>query len=97
MFGRPKKMEDRDALEPVMNQILADMETYGTDSPEYPALMQRLQEIVALRASQDTRRRCSPDGMLLVAGNLLGILIIVAYERTNVMTSKAVSFIVKPK
>jgi hypothetical protein len=33
----------------------------------------------------------------MVGGNLLGILIIVGYEHTHVMVSKASGFIIRPK
>jgi hypothetical protein len=33
--------------------------------------------------------------LALVAGNLAGIMLIVSYERVNVLTSKALSFLIK--
>lgn len=96
MFGRTPKKDDREVIEPVMTRILTEMEMFGPDSEEYPALLSHLERIVALRASKE-KRMPSPDTMILAAGNLLGILIIVKFEQMNVMTSKAISFVVKPK
>lgn len=42
-------------------------------------------------------KRPSTDTMLIVGANLLGILIIVGYERANVVTSKALGFLRQPK
>ena len=45
----------------------------------------------------NTLRRVSPDTMAIVAGNLLGIALIVGHERMNVVTSKALGFVLKSK
>lgn len=42
-------------------------------------------------------KRPSTDTMLIVGANILGILIIVGYERANVVTSKALGFLRQPK
>lgn len=94
MFGKKPTDNDRSTLGPVMDRILDEMEAFGPDSPEYPALLSNLERIVNLRASKDNRR-IDPNTILIVAGNLLGILCIVAYEQKNVITSKATSFILK--
>lgn len=39
------------------------------------------------------KKRVSPDTLVAVAGNLLGIIVIVGYENKNVITSKALSFL----
>jgi len=39
--------------------------------------------------------RVSPDTILIVAGNLLGILLILKYEELNIITTKAMSFVIK--
>lgn len=47
---------------------------------------------------QDTfeeRRRISSDTLALIAANLGGILIIIGYERVNVIASKAIGFIMR--
>jgi hypothetical protein len=95
MFGRtPKEATVR--LNAAMTHILDEMETFGPDSPEYSAMLGHLERVNALRKSED-RREVSPDTMFLVIGNLLGILIIVAYEQKHVMSSKSLPFVLKPK
>lgn len=42
-------------------------------------------------------KRPSTDTLLIVGANLLGILIIVGYERANVVSSKALGFVRQPK
>lgn len=95
MFGRtPKVMNTK--LDPVIDTILSEMEAFGPDSPEYSMMLSHLEKVVNLRKSEDNKK-VTPDTMALVAGNLLGILIIVAYEQKHVMASKAQGFILKSK
>lgn len=94
MFGRtPKVVIEK--LDVVMDRILLEMSENGPDTPEYPELMSHLERITNLRKSED-KRKLSPDNLILVAGNLLGILIIVSYEHLHPMTSKALGFVQKP-
>ena len=94
MFGLFKKDESK--LDDLIDTVLDEMATYGPDAPEYPALLDHLERLTKLKAG-NSRGRVSPDQMALVAGNLLGILIIVAYEQKHVMTSTAKGFILKSK
>lgn len=45
----------------------------------------------------EPKKTVSPDTILLVAGNLLGILAVLNYERLHVVTSKALGFVMKPR
>lgn len=95
MFKRTPKVVTA-KLDEVMDRLLKDMDTYGPDSPEYPTMLGHLERVVVLRKSED-RQKIDPNSMAIVAGNLLGILIIVAYEQKHVMTSKAIGFVLKSR
>lgn len=94
MFRRKPKVDPN--LDPVVESILLEMNTYGPDSEEYTNLLGHLERVYAMRQKNDSRR-VSPDTVVLVAGNLLGILIIVAYEQKHVMTSKGLGLLLKTK
>jgi hypothetical protein len=94
MFGKFRRDETTIYDEPIA-RVLADMETYGPDAPEYPQLVERLAELSKIQ-SENRKKRISPDTLAIVLGNLAGILIIVAYEQKHVMNSKGLNFI-KPK
>lgn len=85
--------------EPII-RVLNAMNTEDLDSEEYSKLVDHLDRLNQIR-NEDiktrTRRKVSPDTMAIVAGNLLGILIIVAYEHNHVMASKATNFVLKTK
>jgi hypothetical protein len=67
-----------------------------TDSPEFKQTLKHLERLYALKGSKD-RKGINPDTVLLVLGNLLGIVIIVAYEQRHVWTSKAFGNVIKPR
>lgn len=78
------------ALDTTITELMNDMQTHDGDSEEYATMLNRLERLVKQREKLSPRR-FSPDTLLIVGGNLLGILIIVAYEHKNVITSKAMS------
>lgn len=93
------KLFQKDTNEPIDAQIectLDQMHNLGVTSEEYPAMMTLLERLYELKA-KERRQPVSRDTIALVAGNLLGILLIVAYEQKHVMTSKGFSQIIKPK
>lgn len=95
MFGRKVKAETV-KLDVAVIRILDDMDTYGPDSKEYPELLSHLERLTKLRNGERFRlSKINPDTVVLAAGNILGILVIVAYEQKHVMTSKGLGFILK--
>jgi hypothetical protein len=57
----------------------------------------QLREIEAdlKRKELNTPKRVSKDTLVLVAGNLLGIVVILGYEKAHVVTSRAMNFVMK--
>jgi hypothetical protein len=93
---RPFVKEKPSALEDAIERVMEHMKRVDTDTEEYSQLIAHLERLNKMKQEQK-RNRISPDTMAIVCGNLLGILIIVSYERMHVMTSKGVGFILKPK
>lgn len=87
------KKEDR--LDNAIRSVLECMTIYGPDSEEYPKLVEQLEKLTAMK--QKKKWRVDPNTVLLVLGNLMGIVIIVAYEQNHVWRSKASDFIHKAK
>lgn len=96
MFQLPKKKDKNPKLTAVKEKILDDLATYSPTDPEYWDLIEHLERLTNLQT--DARpQKASRDALIMVAGNLLGILVIVAYEQKHVFVSKASSFIMKAK
>lgn len=84
---------------PIDTEIEALLKKLGDnrDKPEvYTKIMNELERLQKMK-TQNASRRLSPDTVLIVAANLAGIAIIVKHEEFNVITSKAMGFVPKPK
>jgi hypothetical protein len=90
-----KKLKaEKSGLQVAIDNVLSEMQGFTADSDEYERMVDQL---VKLQALKDCERpdRVTKDTLAIIAANLFGIVMIVGYERTNVMTSKAVSFLFK--
>ncbi len=65
-------------------------------SDEYSKLMAYLERLNEVKA-RERRDPVSRDTVALVVGNLVGILLIVAYEQKHVMSTKGFNQIIRPK
>lgn len=89
-------------LELEVDRILKEMQNVKVTSEEYKAMVARLQVLceakereIVENTSLSPWRSISPDTIVTVAGSLLGIMIIVWHEKADVITSKALSFVLK--
>lgn len=82
-------------LEVTITNLHSDMLGCNPNTQEYDALLEQLERLYALQEKK--KQNVSPDTKAIVIGNLVGILIIVMYERGNVMASKAKDWVIKPK
>lgn len=67
------------------------------ETSEYTEIMEKLERLHKLQSREKEGKRVSPDTLILVLGNLAGILLILNYERLGIVTSKALSFVLKPR
>ena len=87
-FGKPTEREEK--LDELIAEITNEMDVFGPLSEDYPQLLAELERLCKLR---DGERRKPVDGntAALVAGNLLATALIIWFEHSNVMSSKAFS------
>ena len=81
-------------LDKVLNNVYDEL---MINTPETQEFQQQIENLERLTALNNKKAKVSPDTVVLVIGNLLGILVIVVYEQKHVFTSKALSFTLKPK
>lgn len=79
-----------------MTRVLSEMQTEELGTDEYSKMLKHLDELNKMRL-EEKKHRVSPDTWVVVGGNLLGILTIVAYEQKHVVVTKALSFVLKTK
>lgn len=90
MFWKPVEPVD-EPLEKAIDDVLREMRGHDVTSDEYTKCVKQLRDLYDLRPKRVNG--VSPDVMLTVAGNLLGIVLIVGHERAHVVTSKALAFV----
>jgi hypothetical protein len=89
-----KSKDEGSALDEAINELFLEMAALSGDSEEYAKMADQLSKLYSLK-EMDSKKRVSPDTLAIVIGNLLGIVMIVGHERMNVVTSKALNFILK--
>lgn len=81
-------------LNAAIDDVYQQMDATVTDPDEYAKLVEHLQKLYEIR-DNSSGPSVSPDTLVLAAANLIGIAMIVGYERANVVTSKAVGLVHK--
>lgn len=79
-----------------VNRVLTIMSTMQPESKEYRSAAEALSMVCEARKVKPTPP-VSPDVVVSVVANLIGIVLILKHEDLNVITSKAVSFIYRAK
>lgn len=77
-----------------IEKLLVSLKEDDPETEEYATILDQLTKLYAIK-NENRSRRVSPDTLATIAANLLGISIIVGYERTHIITSKALGFIRK--
>jgi len=93
MFTRaPAKTKLDKAIDVLLDRLAED----AYDSDAYAKMVDQLSKLYKLK-EQDSRRRVSPDTLAMIAGNIVGIVLIIGHERANVITTKALGFVMRLK
>lgn len=88
------KRDKRTNLEKEIDRILCQANYISPDTEEYAKIMENVEKLYKAK-SYEKSRSVSPDTIAVVLGNLLGIGLILGYEQRNVITSKALGFVLK--
>lgn len=92
-----KKRSVKRTIEELILEESAKLEKAEPSTDEYWAIYNRLEALIKLQGTAGPKFKISPDVLLTVGGNLLGILLVLNYEKIGYISSKAFSMIVKPK
>lgn len=97
MFTLKKKESRPDPLDELIENHISEMAGHEVHSDEYTLAAANLKVLMDAKAAKPERKSVTPDTIATVAANLAGILLILNYERANVLTSKSLSLLLKPK
>jgi hypothetical protein len=96
MFGPKEKPRHQRALESELDRALTRLKTEMPTSEDYEKMLKLVERLHDM-LDEDTPEVVSKNTMLTVGGNLLGIILILKHERVNVITSKALSFVIRTR
>lgn len=93
-----EKLKKNDPIkDKIENEILSNLECLegvkDIDSETYSKVLRNVERLEALRKKD--RKRLDPNSCLVVAGNLIGILLILGYEQKDFIRSKALGFVLR--
>lgn len=89
-----KKQKNPTGLESAIAEVLSEMQGFTSDSDEYAVMIDQLVKLHAMKEAEKPPK-VSKDTVLVVASNLVGIVLILSYEKTNIITTKALQFLLK--
>ncbi|ADD81039.1 gp041 [Rhodococcus phage ReqiPoco6] len=95
-----KPSDSKVGLENAINSLLEEMSHLNGDSEEYAKMTEQLDVLYKLKEVDhkvEAGKRVSADTLAIIAGNVLGIAMIVGHERVSILTSKALPLLMKLK
>ena len=92
-LNNPLKSNYQEAID----DLLTEMKITSKTSEEYQTLNSQLKMLTETQTNKKSSGVKLTEAGIVVGGNLAGILAIIHFEKLNVMTSKALSLLVRPK
>lgn len=91
-----KRKPNTENLDELINELqLRVYRNEDLDAKESAKLVDQLIQLYKLRENENSRFSVNPDVLATIAANLAGILLILSFEHAGVVTSKALSFVLK--
>ena len=88
------KVTKRNKLEEEIESVLDHISGLTPGTVEYAAAVSNLDALYKVR-NLKMENRIKPEVVLAIAGNLLGIVLIMNHEKANVLSTKALGFVMK--
>lgn len=94
-----KKEDKRTGLEKEIDRLSETLSYTDMDTDEYDDIVSKIERLTSIKEKLEKAKcnddKVSKDTLIVVAGNLLGIGLILGYERINIITSKALNFVIR--
>jgi hypothetical protein len=81
-------------IQDAIDKLLLDLSDHSAHADEYAKMVVQLERLHAMKETEKPKS-LSPDTLAIVLGNVVGILLIVGHERMNIVSSKALMFVLK--
>lgn len=90
-----KFVKSESVLDEQIDKLLSHMNECDPSTEKYSGYLADVERLIRLK-KEEKINRVSPDTLAIVLGNLIGILVIVAYEQKHVVTSRGIGFVMRP-
>lgn len=90
------RLKKKSPFDQEIENVLTQLKNIPANTEEYATAVKNLETLCKASTSRQ-ERKLSADTIVTVVANLLGIGLVLGYEQSHVVTSKALSFIVKPR
>jgi hypothetical protein len=91
----PSWLRDPSLYELEINSLFRELKNHGVSTKEYDVILSRIAKLQTME--HHTKSSVSKDTLAIVTANLLGIFMIIKHEHVNVITSRAMNLIMKPR
>lgn len=91
------KTDEVDLLQGAINDLYSELAGHMGDSEGYDLITDQIVKLEKLQKEVNHSWKPSPDAIVGAAGSVLGIVLILHYEKIGVVTSKALGFVGKLK
>lgn len=91
-----RKRNKEDELQEVIDELIQELKLHDTYSDEYTKAVDNLVKLDDVHRHKKLNHPSS-DVLFTAGANLVGILLILNHEKANVITSKAVSLLLRPR
>ena len=85
---------DKNKFDQEVDRVIATLSTMQVETKEYRDGVESLKVLCDARGVKSTKS-LSTDTIISAVANILGIILVLNYEKSSIITSKAISFIFK--
>jgi hypothetical protein len=89
------KDSHKDKLDSTISDLLEELDKLPGSDEDYGTTADNVIKLMKLKKELNLSWTPSPDAVVAAAGSVLGILLILNFEKAGVVTSKALSFVGK--
>lgn len=88
---------NKDRLEDTIDAILEEMVWVDSSSEEYTKMADNLERVCRAKSYENNPKTVNPDTIITVLGGITQIALILYFEKVDIVTSKALGFVMRPK
>lgn len=92
----PKSTSNQASIDYVLTGAYLELKKHDPHTDTYATILERIIRIEKLKVETQPKR-ISPDTLALIGANIAGIVLIISHEHASVITTKAMSLLLKPR